>query len=71
VIFRSKAHVEKLTSLEEKLIKIEARLAFIEKHGVILSAGSATLEGKRELDAKRRDLLRAIVEANKLLRNSG
>lgn len=68
VIFRSKEHEEKIKSLEEKLMEIEKRLAFIEEHGVApgLEPGK---KGKR-LDEERRIVLQAILEANKLLRET-
>ena len=70
VIFRSKEQREKIKSLEEKLMEIEKRLAFIERHGVV--PGLERVPGKREkrLDEERRSVLQAILEANKRLRET-
>ncbi len=70
VIFRSREHGEKIKSLEEKLMEIEKRLAFIERHRVV--PGLEAVPGKREkrLDEERRSVLQAILEANKLLRET-
>ncbi len=68
VIFRSKEHEEKIKSLEEKLMEIDKRLAFIERHGMV----SGLEPGKKEkrLDEERRIVLQTILEANKLLRET-
>ena len=70
VIFRSREHGEKIKSVEEKLMEIEKRLAFIERHGVV--PGLERVPGKREkrLDEERRSVLQAMLEANKLLRET-
>jgi len=70
VIFRSREHGEKIKSVKEKLMEIEKRLAFIERHGVV--PGLERVPGKREkrLDEERRSVLQAILEANKRLRET-
>ncbi len=68
VIFRSNEHDEKIKSLEEKLMEIEKRLAFIEEHGVVPGLEPGKKEKGLEVEEERRIVLQAILEANKLLR---
>jgi hypothetical protein len=70
VIFRSKKHEEKIRGLEEKLMEIERRLAFIERHGVVSALEGVPGKREKRLDEERRGVLQAILEANKLLRET-
>jgi hypothetical protein len=70
VIFRSGEQQEKIKGLEEKLMEIEKRLAFIERHGVVSALEGAHGKKEKRLDEERRGVLQAILEANKLLRET-
>jgi hypothetical protein len=59
---------EVLKGLEEKIREIERRLASIEKHGLVTAARPIPLEKETRLDSEKRNILRAIVEENILLR---
>jgi hypothetical protein len=60
---------EDIKTLMEKLMAIEDRLSYIEKHGVVLHGAGAG--EKKALDKQKRQLLQVILAENKLLRETG
>jgi hypothetical protein len=60
---------EDIKNLLEKIMKVEDRLAYIEKHGMVLK-GEAAGE-KKAVSKEKRQLLQVILAENKLLRETG
>lgn len=60
---------EVLRGLEEKIMRIEERLALIEKRGV--GPAERRVSRKKKLDEGKREVLQMIVQENLLLREAG
>jgi hypothetical protein len=59
---------EDIKNISEKIMTIEDRLTYIEKHGVVMKGEAA--EGKKKVSREQTMLLKMILAENKLLRES-
>lgn len=60
---------EDMKNLLEKVMKIEDRLVYIEKHGVVMKGEAA--EEKKAISKEKSMLLQVVLAENKLLRKAG
>ncbi|MCJ7593556.1 MAG: hypothetical protein MUO52_02145, partial [Desulfobacterales bacterium] len=69
--FTGKKQKQRIRGLEEKVVELEQRLVYIEKHGVVPAAAASREKKGKDLNEDKRFVLQQILQETKSLREEG